>query len=334
MDAGRYSRQAMGTVVCGPSNEYRTTLWTLIAFGVGGVLGFVWLRFIPSSSPWVIVRATCFGSGLFLFPMSIWAAAFLCRASIIADAEGLRWRGAGRWQTAPWESVVAYSDYWPSPNLKQPSAKVQTLDGTLVFSPPLWTNTEQLRSYIARFAVRVTTPEWKEKGGPRGYLPLNCNYDTATNRNILRWLDNLHKYGLAAVAVYFAYQWFTTHTLPGWEWLLTPTGLFVLVKQALPLVLRPMYRATQPRLGDKVIADEAGLRFVTTQSDTVVCWEDITDFYRAGIRSVVVTDRGKHDFLDTLTDAERLRAVIPLLAVNAGRTGWRRDQVLEKYRRL
>jgi len=188
-----------------------------------------------------------------------------------------------------------------------------------------WITYAQLLS-IKQHAREATGPglsgPWVKKNS---ILPLNCRYDTAVNRNTLRWLDNLHKYGLAAVAAYFALQWFTTHTLPGWEWLLTPTGLFVIVKQAVPLVLRPTYRATQPRLGDKVIADQDGLQFVGVQNETVIPWADITDFYRAGIRYVVVTAAGdKYDFLDTLTDAERLRAVIPLLAVNAGKTGWRR----------
>ncbi|MGI4789293.1 MAG: hypothetical protein ACRYFS_10650 [Janthinobacterium lividum] len=140
-------------------------------------------------------------------------------------------------------------------------------------------------------------------------------------------MDSLHKYGLLAVAVYFALQWFTTHTLPGWGWLLTPAGLFVIGKQVLPLLLRPTYRATQPRLRDQVFADQAGLRFVDTAGETSIRWEEITEFYMLGIRSVIVTGNGEYDFLSTLTYAEQLKAIIPCLAVNAGQTTWRTGTV-------
>jgi hypothetical protein len=141
-------------------------------------------------------------------------------------------------------------------------------------------------------------------------------------------MEKIHTYGLLAVVVYFVLQWLTTHTLPGWGWLLTPTGLFVIAKQTLPFLLRPTYRATQPRLDDKVFADSDGLRFVTGGRETQIAWADITDLYSLGIRSVVVTQGGgEYDFLDTLTDSERLKLVIPRLATNTGYRGWRTGTV-------
>ena len=136
-------------------------------------------------------------------------------------------------------------------------------------------------------------------------------------------MDRLHVYGLAVVATYFGWQWWTTHTLPGWAWLLTPTGLFVIGKQILPLLIRPTYRETQKRLGQKIVADESGLTFVDSPDETRVAWEDVSDFYWEGRRYVIVTPSGESDFVRTLTDAERLRLVIPKLAVRAGQTRWR-----------
>ena len=135
-------------------------------------------------------------------------------------------------------------------------------------------------------------------------------------------MEKIHRYGLLAVAVYFALQWFTTHTLPGWGWLLTPTGLFVIAKQTLPFLLRPTYRATQPRLDDKFYADKDGLRFVTGGRETQIAWADITDSYswtrsrmsRAGSWS----SRASPSMLDTGAGAPELSAVRRLQPVMGG----------------
>ena len=334
MDAVRDTNPAAEpseTITCRPDGGALGIFWTAMVLEALLLLCTFANIFLASGLVWsddligLLMLNACF------LPLSIMSALLLVRACIIADAKGLRWRQISRWREVAWEDVTAFYGYQQSGSGSSSKAKLSVkvvgLYGSpvLVLSPEEWSSSAQLLVSIKQHAREATGPglsgPWVKKNS---ILPLRCRYDTAVNRNTLRWLDNLHKYGLAAVAAYFALQWFTTHTLPGWEWLLTPTGLFVIMKQTVPLVLRPTYRATQPRLGDKVIADQDSLRFVTVQSDTTVPWADITDFYRAGIRSVVVTTAGKFDFLDTLTDAERLRAVIPLLAVNAGKTGWRR----------
>jgi len=317
--------EATETIICRPDGGAIGIFWTAIVLEALLLLCTFANVFLSSGPVWSDELIGLLMFNACLLPLSIVSGLYLRRACIVADVEGLRWRQTGRWRAAAWKDVTAFYGYQQLSSSSQPrlGVKMQTSAGALFLLADEWSSSAQLLQSIKQHAREVSGPGL---AGPRvknSILPLSCRYDTTVNRNILRWLDNLHKYGLAAVAVYFALQWFTTHTLPGWEWLLTPTGLFVLVKQALPLVLRPMYRATQPRLGDKVVADQDGLRFVTMQSDTTIPWADITDFYRVGFRYVVVTAAGKYDFLDTLTDAERLRAVIPRLAVNAARTGWR-----------
>ncbi len=315
-------------VVCRPTGDNRKTLWITIALGAGDALGCLSLLFISPGSPWIGLGAGCFGVSFFILPFSIWAALYLPRAAIIADADSLRWRGAGRWRKASWAEVVSYSEYWPSSTSgKEPCLKIRSRRGTLLLYPGRWTAVPKLRETVQRNAAAAKQSGWLVTGAPQ-YLPLRCRYDTTINRNILGWVEKIHTYGLLAVAIYFAFQWVTTHTLPGWGWLLTPTGLFVVAKQTLPFLLRPTYRATQPRLADKVFADKDGLRFVTGGNDTQIAWADITDLYSLGIRSVIVTrDGGEYDFLDTLTDAERLKLVIPRLATNAGYRGWRTGTV-------
>lgn len=316
------------TVVCRPTGSLKFVVLLVITVQALFALGFFLAQCLSSSTMmWLSLTNGILGLGYAL--LSVWMAVYLAKACVVADAVGLHWRGASGWHHAAWQDVASYSENWPLKSTSQTksSIKVKALSETLTVSTESWTSTEALRESITRNATSAPQSGWIVTNGPQ-HLPLECRYDTTINRNILRWMEEVHKYGLLAVAIYFALQWFTTHTLPGWGWLLTPTGLFVVAKQTLPFLLRPTYRATQPRLADTVFADKDGLRFITGGSEAQIAWADITDLYSVGIRSVVVThDGGEYDFLDTLTDAERLKLVIPRLAVNAGYRGWRTGTV-------
>lgn len=264
--------------------------------------------------------------GQITVPLSVWGLLYLARARVIADEQGLRWRGCRGWRRAAWRDVVSYSS--GTPEAPKPF-RIETISGTLVMVRGNWTSDAALRDAVERNAINavgsafiITQPEPKTLR-----VPFECHYDTAVNRNVLSWMEKIHKYGLLLVAVYFAQQWVTTRTMPGWGWLLTPTGLFMVAKQILPLCWRPMYRATQPRLNDKVFADKDGLRFQSGGMTAAIAWNEITDLCTVGIRSVVVTRDGERDFLDTLTNSEKLKLVIPRMAVNAGYRGWRTGTV-------
>ena len=236
--------------------------WTLIAVEFLVMLLTFANIFLSSGIIWSDAQFGLFMFNLCLLPLCIFTGLYVRQARVIANIEGLRWRQIGRWRRSGWENITAYYGYQqltssPASSTNKLGVKLQTSDGSFVLWPEEWSSSAQLLQSIKQHAreasgLGLLGPLVKKNL----ILPLNCRYDTAVNRNILGWLDSLHKYGLLAVAVYFAYQWFTTHTLPVWEWLLTPTGLFVIIKQTLPLVLRPMYKATQPRLGDKVVADQ------------------------------------------------------------------------------
>ena len=310
--------------VCRPTGSLRFVGRLVITVQALFALGFFLAQGLSSNrAPWLSITNGMLGTGFAL--LSVWMAVYLAKACVVADAVGLRWRGAGGWHKSAWADVVSYSEHWPLNSTAQSNTvvKVKTLYETLTISTENWTSTAGLRESVSRYATEAPQSGWLVTGSPATYFPLSCRYDTAINRSILRWMDDLHQCGLAAVAVYFAVQWFTMHTLPGWGWLLTPTGLFVIAKQSLPLLWRPLYRATEPKLGDTVSADQDGLRFVTSGSDTQIAWADITDLSVAGFRTVVITEKGRYDFLDSLTDAKQLRAVILRFAVNAGRTSWR-----------
>ena len=317
-------RNTETAVVCRPAGAVLALFWVMLVVEALFLLCTFADVFLSSGVIWstnlisLLILDACF---LYL---CIVTGLYSCRACIIANVEGLRWRRIGRWKAAEWENISAYYSYRQKTSSEAKlSVQIYTFNGTLVISPEEWASSAQLLESIKQKAVQVSGPGLSGARSRISILPLNCRYDTVVNRNILRWLGNLHTYGLAAVAIYFAYQWWSTHSLPGWEWLLTPTGLFIFVKQTLPLFLRPLYRATQPRLGDKVIADQEYLRFINMENETAIRWTAITDLYKVGFRYVIVTAEGQYDFLDTLTNSERLRVVIPSLAVNTRRTGWR-----------
>ena len=327
------TRDTETIVVCRLAGGTRSGLWIMGVFGPLLTLLLFGLSYRSTHQVIPSLEDALMMSGFFL-AVSMMAAVYQYRTCVVADSKELRWRYGGRWRRAAWDDVVSYSDHWSlnSASQKKPSIKVKTLEATLTVWPENWTLTEELREAITQNATKVASPTWIVTGAEHGWLPLKCKYDTTVNRNILGWMEKVHKYGLLTVALYFAVQWFMTHTLPGWGWLLTPTGLFVIAKQTLPFLLRPMYRATQPRLGDKVFADRDSLRFVSGGIETVIRWEEITDLYAVGIRNVVVTPDGERDFLDTLSNSERLKLVIPRLAANAGYRGWRTGTVRRQER--
>lgn len=306
-------------------------LWIVVfLFGCLGTLCLTAL-FWGGPSKWPSLGAL--GSGLMLsspfLALSVWNTIYLVKARIIADETGLRWRTTGLWRVASWATVTDYFDEERvlSSGQKTRQGWVQTGAGELSFPTGSWTNEKPLRAFIAAHATDVAAPGWRVVGPGIKDLPMTCHYDTAINRNTMPWLDYIHKIGLPAVVVYFGVFWLTHHRLPGWGWLLTPTGLFVVAKQILPLFIRATYRETRRRLGWTVTATRDGLGFADPSGAVFLPWADITDFYTEGMRSVVVTPACERDFLPTLTGYERLKVIIPQLAAASGRTAWRTGTV-------
>lgn len=251
------------------------------------------------------------------------------RTVIIADEDGLRWRRLRGWRVASWADVTGYYDQ-RTPGSEQTSrfaaAKwqrvVKTRAGTLTFDENEWGNDRQFRIWVRQRATSASIRSWGEMRKQPDDWPPVFHYNTAINQNMQRWLHHWHGIGLVAVVIYFGWAWETTHTLPGWGWLLTPTSLFFIGKQILLLSLRPTYRQTVPYLKRKVRANVAGLTFIDEDKRELIPWGEITDFYQNGLRSVIVTERGEWDFLSTLTGFESLRRIIRRYAVNAKPTEW------------
>lgn len=268
--------------------------------------------------------------------ISLSAILYVTRTQIIADETGLRWRTVGRWHTAAWADVTDYfvEEWLTSSGTATHQTKTPVRQSWVQIRGDLPNLTltgfkpeDRMREFIAVHATGVTAPGWRTVGQFQRNLPLTGHYNTAVNRNTLLWLDRLHGIGIGAVMLFFGASWLTTHTLPGWGWLLTPTGLFFVGKQTLPLLVRPTYRETKRRLGWKVTVTRDGLVFANLSGETRIAWDDITDFYAEGLRFVVVTPTGEHDFLATLTHSEQFKTLIPSLAMGGSLAAWRTGTV-------
>ncbi len=251
--------------------------------------------------------------------------------NVTADEKGLRWRSGSRQQYIPWEDVTGYYDQrkpGSDPMCKFAVAEwqrvVKTRAGTLTFNEGEWRNERQLRSWIRQYATSARDQSWGEMRRQPADWPSVFFYSTVVTRNALRWLHHWHRVGLVAVAAYFGWMWVTTHTLPNWGWLLTPSGLFFVGKQALLLAARSIHRWEEPYLNRKVRADMDGLTFIDGDERERIAWGEITDFYRQGRRSVVVTACGEWDFPVPLDPNETLRRIIRRYAVNAEADQWRK----------
>ena len=88
---------------------------------------------------------------------------YLARHRIIADENGLHWRGAfTRWKSARWDEI---SDFTISRQSKiSKTYAVETARGELTFGGSNDTHAEELAAFIAQRAVKTRYREWESKG--------------------------------------------------------------------------------------------------------------------------------------------------------------------------
>jgi hypothetical protein len=101
-----------------------------------------------------------------LLAAAVWAALWIQRGAIVADAEKIMWRGAGRARGARWEEV---SDYFFARVKSTTHYTVETRAGRLRFGGA-WTNEAELAAIIARRACHARAREWEPREA-RGDAP-------------------------------------------------------------------------------------------------------------------------------------------------------------------
>ena len=273
-----------------------------------------------------VTAAAC--AGPFLLPGILWAAVQM-RAEVVADEEGLHWRGLGRTQSATWDNVT---DYYDKVQTVSHGSQVrawlviETRRGKVRLCLDGRTRVPEMRAFVAQRATAAKARTWGVRRERPEDWPLVFHYDTRGNRNAPTVLVRWHGITLTAVLVYGVWLWVTTHTLPGWGLLLTPTGLFLIVKEMVLLALHPLYVETRRRLGQRITLRAQGLLFEDGDRQIVADWDEITDFYVrgfAGNRFVIESTRGDFDFLGTLKDSDFLQRAVLRSALRAGRATWR-----------
>ncbi len=212
------AEEATETVVCRLAGEAKGFFGTAAVLAVLLPLGIAAGLLLSPGFLWSTAALLLFTGTVCIVPFGIASAICLARSCIVADKHGVRWRKAGRWRSALWEDVTAEFEATPSSrsSVGKTFVTITAPSGALVIYGSCWSSEAEIWEVITRHAGQVSGLSLSGAVVVKSaLLPLNCRYDTAINRNSLRWMDDLHKYGLLAVGVYFALRWFTTHTLPG-----------------------------------------------------------------------------------------------------------------------
>jgi len=252
------------------------------------------------------------------------------RAVIIADEEGLRWRGFGGWRMAHWADV---SDYYEQLIGKsKPALIIKTGLGRVYISPGLWTVTPELRTFIEQQATEARTKEWGLSGmRPEADWPRTFDYNTADNRfqNVLLPMTGL------IVTVYLL--WIVSPGAVraaaslGWGWGLATFAIGSLGILPVGLLLAVCFRnqhATRRRKHHRLTLTQSGVLYENENSRIETPWQEITDLHFArgkelGYRCVVVSKQGVFEFSPSIKDSAVLRRALSKFATTLPEAKWR-----------
>lgn len=341
-------------VRCRPSKEYwgQTALLLLIAAYFGG---FAYIAKVgpPPGSPIVVgLLLVCMTA---LVGLAAAVAVWIRRAEIIAEEQGLRWRGLGCWRSATWPETEDFYDRIPAAgscaarrsnsnattrNAVQPvrSSWLKTAKGRILVSSQ-WTNYDALRTVVEQKAANARTSEWGVLGSrPVDDWPRVFHYDTFDNRWSPRIILKICLVLLPYSLINPLLKIYAMLGFVGWLVTLTTSISFLLLFFTfayIPFALLFQYRIAARRKAQRLTADMEGLRFQDGARAVGATWDEITDFYRetmtllSPVRYVIVTKQGEFDFLDRIKDARLLKIIISRYAVNVKEREWRTRKDME-----
>ena len=260
---------------------------------------------------------------------SLWLAAWLVRARIVADEHGLRWRGVGRERTAAWADV---SDFYER---RLPSRKAQCVIETsadkVTFGAGAWNDSPALRALVEQNAAYARARTWQTLGlRPELDWPRTFGYDTRANRLAPAQFTGALLLLAGLWAWLFVPKLIRTYGTAEWSWNVAGAALFGLVllsKGVLVGAARRAARNTRQRFGERITVDKQGVTFTDGARTVAAAWDDITAYrvVRKGFASlcVVETKRGAWDFAPTISESAILCQAIEQHATAAPQTGWR-----------
>lgn len=245
----------------------------------------------------------------YLLP-SLWGAAWLIRATIIADERGLRWRGVGHWRQASWQEVQDYYDEF-SLNPQRAKAIIETVAGSIRLSENNYKNVPLLRDFVQTQAQWAKARQWDVKGlRPDIDWPYVFSYDTqskCTTHYVLLLICTLWVGSGLWLLLANKQIFIDVGTYAGPAMMLAGLAVCLFFLALAPLVARitiSIDREIQKRYQEKVTVSATELVFENASERIAIPWHEIEDYYCNPMNSrqsfddhyVVVGQKASFDF--------------------------------------
>lgn len=257
------------------------------------------------------------------------------RGFIIADAEGLRWRGAGGERRARWDEIT---DYYFVRVKGRSVPVIETRRGKL--SPVDWTNLAALLETIGSRATAARGKSWDLRGlRPEDDWPRT--YSFAANSHAWQLGLNFAVLIGIALAVIANGSWtkstaaFTMMWQWSGPWLTIGYGLTIIAMLLILPVLvfcvhLPVWRYARAHRDEQLIATPTELTLWRGASTRTIRWSDVTAYYTRAEGSlaishfrVVETASDPLEWTAALDPTGELARIVVRYATNATSRDWR-----------
>jgi len=278
-----------------------------------------------------------------------WLSSLLCiwiiiHLRVVADKNGLKWRGLGGWKKATWMEV---KDYYVKVTLHESSSKnathtVETVAGKFTLKD--LTHGEQLRAIVQEKARWAQAKTWEERGKSKENLELSAPETFTVDQTRMRdfWIMLLIAIFVIPFLMLFKANAHWNAPLSAyrsiketWETLGALWGIGMILMIAFPsfiygLILFaswPIVRESRRRRGQSLTVSSHGLIWhdSKTQREIQARWEEVSDFYVAELpgwvttdaRYVIETTRGNFDYVAML-NGKRLQMLVQKYCASRG----------------
>ena len=320
-------------VRCRPDKSGWITVGIFGAIGLACVVTLFLPSHKPSETPLFRLMAL-----MYLVPTAVFAA-WLLRAQVVADANGLRWRMMGLWHTVTWDEVTDYYEVLVPGKPSKRRLVLETRQGRLSLSRDTWgKGIEAICTPIEQSAALAKTKQWELYGTRlQDEWPRVFRYDTFSNR-WSPWL--VMGCLLLCMASMTSSKWGRLLNDPGWVWNVLALGIVFLMFAPLFWLALYSLRTVRPRLSQRITATMEGLVYEERDTRIQASWAEVASYgaiavmgSKAGIASTtytITTQNGSITFNHAITDVFLLREIISRYARNAVGSEWRlpHDDVL------
>lgn len=251
----------------------------------------------------------------------------------MADEEGLRWRGLGRWHAETWGNI---SDYYSLlPHSKNAMGcfvplVIHTRAGRLQMCAD-WSEASRFCEMVARYTVHARVREWGLLGTrPEDEWPRTFDYLTWSNRYTPWMLGAVILGGAVWLWEQFAPKVMETAALMGSTWIivaLIPVVLLVTMLGLLPGSFLLLLIRARSRFDQQITVSPYEIVYQDRTTEIRASWKEVTDYYvsSASLTScyMVETVYGSFDFTPMIRDTTLLQAIIHRYALNTPVKEWR-----------